>query len=54
MQTLKTYGVIAAEHLFQLLGGIPLAIKATQMSDELYARVFGNEDVDAVRGLRRS
>jgi hypothetical protein len=43
MRTLKTYGVAAAEHLQQLLGDVPLAIKAAQMNDELYARIFGHQ-----------
>lgn len=41
MQTLKKYSVVAAEHLNKLLGGIPLATKAEQMSEELYARFLG-------------
>lgn len=45
MWTLKTYAVAAAEHLYQLLGDVPLAIKATQMSDELYARIFGHQEL---------
>jgi hypothetical protein len=31
--------------LYQLLGDVPLAIKATQMSDELYARIFGHQEL---------
>jgi GAF domain-containing protein len=45
MRTLKTYSVAAAEHLHQLLGDVPLAIKAKQMSDELYARIFSHQDL---------
>jgi hypothetical protein len=47
MRTLNTYSVAAAEHLHQLLGDAPLAIKAKQMSDELYARIFGAERAGA-------
>ncbi len=43
MGTLKTYSGVAAEHLYQLLGDVPLAVKAKHMSDELYARIFGSE-----------
>lgn len=39
MQTLQTYGVIAADHLRSRLGGIPLAVKAEQMSERLYAEL---------------
>jgi hypothetical protein len=47
MWTLKTYSVVAAEHLCQLLGDTSLASKAKQMSDELYARIFGAQDAGA-------
>ena len=40
MQTLKEYSIIAAEHLNRLLGDVPLATKAEQMSEELYARTL--------------
>ena len=43
MQTLKTYSVVAAEHLHKLLGDVPLAIKAKQMSDELYTPTSGQQ-----------
>jgi GAF domain-containing protein len=43
MQTLKEYSVVAAEHLKKLLGDVPLATKAEQMSEELYARTLGHE-----------
>jgi GAF domain-containing protein len=36
MQTLKTYGGVAAEHAYRLLGDVALAIKAQQMSEKLY------------------
>lgn len=41
MQTLKKYSAVAAEHLNKLLGDVPLAAKAQQMSEELYARISG-------------
>jgi GAF domain-containing protein len=41
IQTLKKYSAIAAEHLNRLLGDVPLATKANQMSEELYARILG-------------
>lgn len=47
MQTLKTYSVVAAEHLHKLLGDVPLATKAKQVSDELYARTLGQRDFAA-------
>ena len=37
MQTLRTYNVFAAEYLDGLLGGTPVAVKAEQMSQSLYA-----------------
>lgn len=40
IQTLKKYSVVAAEHLNKLLGDVPLATKAAQMSEELYARTL--------------
>lgn len=36
MQTLKAYGVVAAEHVYKLLGDVTLAAKAEQMCEELY------------------
>ncbi|HEX4555841.1 MAG TPA: GAF domain-containing protein [Xanthobacteraceae bacterium] len=36
MQTLKTYGGVAAEHAYRLLGDVALATKAEQMSGKLY------------------
>jgi GAF domain-containing protein len=36
MQTLKLYGGIAAEHVYNLLGDVALATKAEQMSERLY------------------
>jgi GAF domain-containing protein len=39
MQTLKAYGVAAAEHAFKLLGQTPLGAKAEQMSETLYAGI---------------
>jgi GAF domain-containing protein len=47
MQTLKTYSVVAAEHLHKLLGDVPLATKAKQMSDELYSRTSGQQSFSA-------
>ena len=41
MQTLQKYSMVAAEHLNKLLGDEPLATKAKQMSDDLYARTLG-------------
>jgi GAF domain-containing protein len=40
MQTLKEYSAVATEHLNKLLGDVPLATKAKQMSDELYTRTL--------------
>jgi hypothetical protein len=53
MQTLKTYGVVAAEHLSKLLGDVPLATKAKQMSDEVY-RASGRHDAAALPRQRQS
>jgi len=39
MQTLRTYSVVAAGHLESLLRGTPLAAKAEQMSETLYAEL---------------
>ncbi len=39
METLRTYSVIAADHLDALLGNVPLATKAKQMSEALFAEV---------------
>jgi GAF domain-containing protein len=47
MQTLKKYSVVAAEHLNKLLGDVPLATKAEQMSAELYARTLGPQGLTA-------
>ena len=47
MQTLKTYSVVAAEHLHNLLGDVPLASKAEQMSEEVYTPTFGHKRVKA-------
>ena len=47
MQTLKEYSIIAAEHLNRLLGDVPLATKAEQMSEELYARTLGPQALAA-------
>jgi GAF domain-containing protein len=47
MQTLKTYSAAAAEHLNKLLGDVPLATKAEQMSEELYARALGPQGLAA-------
>lgn len=41
MQTLQTYGLVAADHLHSLLGGASLAAKAEQMSEQLYAQLSG-------------
>ena len=40
MQTLKEYSAVATAHLNKLLGDVPLATKAKQMSDELYTRTL--------------
>ena len=40
IQTLKTYSIVAAEHLNKLLGDLPLASKAIQMSEALYPRIL--------------
>jgi transcriptional regulator with GAF, ATPase, and Fis domain len=48
MQTLKKYSVVAAEQLNKLLGdNVLLATKAKQMSEELYTRTLGHENVGA-------
>jgi GAF domain-containing protein len=41
MRTLKEYSVVAADHLNKLLGDVPLATKAQQMSEDLYTRLLG-------------
>ena len=43
METLKKYGIVAGEHLNKLLGDVPLATKAKQMSEELYTRILGQQ-----------
>lgn len=50
MQTLKIYSVVAAEHLHKLLGDVPLATKAKQMSEELYTRTLGQQGFAALLG----
>ena len=42
MQTLKSYSIIAAEHVFRQLGDGDLATKAEQMSELLYAGMLGD------------
>jgi GAF domain-containing protein len=49
MQTLKTYSIVAAEHLNKLLGNVPLATKAKEMSEELYTRTSGQQSFVAER-----
>lgn len=39
MKILKGYAGIAAEHAFALLGDVPLAAKAEQMCEDLYAQI---------------
>jgi hypothetical protein len=43
MQTLKTYSIVAAEHLNKLLGDVTLATKAKHMSEELYTCTLGQQ-----------
>jgi GAF domain-containing protein len=38
---MQTYSVVAAEHTYRLLGNRSLAAKAEQMSEALYASMFG-------------
>jgi GAF domain-containing protein len=47
MQTLKKYSVAAAGHLNRLLGDVPLATKAEQMSEGLYARTLAPQGLAA-------
>ena len=47
MQTLKQYSMVAAEHLHKMLGDVPLATKAAQMSEELYSQALGDNGVNA-------
>ena len=47
MQALKTYSIVAAEHLNKLLGDVPLAAKAKQMSEALYTRTLGQQGLAA-------
>ena len=47
LQTLRTYSIVAAEHLNKLLGDVALATKAKQMSEELYTRILGQQGVPA-------
>ena len=47
MQALKTYSIVAAERLNKLLGDVLLATKAKQMSEALYTRALGQQDLTA-------
>jgi GAF domain-containing protein len=49
LETLKTYSVEAAEHLTKLLGSIPLATRAKQMSEDVYTRALGQQGFAAER-----
>jgi hypothetical protein len=40
METLKAYGVVAADHAFDLLGNVTLAAKPEQMSEKLYSDIL--------------
>lgn len=46
MEALKSYSIIAADRLTELLGDIALAVKAEQMNEQLYARDFSTEHLD--------
>ena len=41
IEALKTYSITAAEHLNKMRGDVPLATKARQMSENIYARTLG-------------
>lgn len=43
METLQTYGTVAAEHGFALLGDDTLARKAERMNERLYARMLDRQ-----------
>ncbi len=43
METLRSYGAMAAEYAFSLLGDVPLAAKAGQMNDRLYAGLLDRQ-----------
>jgi GAF domain-containing protein len=43
METLQTYGAMAAEYAFCLLGDVPPADKAEQMSEQFYARLLDRQ-----------
>jgi hypothetical protein len=36
METLKAYGVVAAQHIFKLLDEMPLDVMANRMHEKLY------------------
>jgi len=44
IETLQAYGIIAAEQAYRLLGDVPLAVKAEQMSTQLYAGLLTRQD----------
>jgi hypothetical protein len=41
METLKAYGVVAAQYAFKLLGGMSLDVAANQMHEKLYTGLLG-------------
>lgn len=41
METLKAYGVVAAQYVFKLLGETPLDVAANRMHEKLYAGLLG-------------
>jgi GAF domain-containing protein len=44
MDTLKVYGVVAADYAYKLLGDVTLATKAEQMSEKLYSDISDHQD----------
>jgi GAF domain len=44
IETLKVYGVVAADYVFKLLGDVTLATKAQQMSEKLDSDILDHQD----------
>ena len=42
VEMLKAYSLPAADHVYRLLGDVSLAVKAEQMSQQLYAGALGD------------
>jgi hypothetical protein len=44
VEMLQAYRAVAADHVYQLLGDVPLGEKAEQMSERLYNSISISED----------